>query len=210
MPVGSKTSSFMAHMTSSPGVQASIEKNGIKQFRQEAEAFFDTHAMPLATGIEVTKGTIESPKGHKIGIKIYKPEGVDTSSGLPMLVFFSGGASVLDLKRAYDGPCSEMAKRMNGVVIKVSCRLAPEHHRLQAFDDATVAIHYLYDNAASFGGSQEQFVVGGNSSGAHLAALVVNKSKQKNQHITIAAQLLITPSVDMSLELRKFTPFKSF
>lgn len=209
MPVGPKTAAFIANMPKGIGAEATLAQKGIERFRMETEAFFDAHAMPIAADVTVNESAIPTPDGHKLNIKVYKPDDAGPDGEMPMLVYFPGGASVLDLKKAYDGPCSEMAKQMGGVVVKVSCRLAPEFKRDKAFEDAYVATCYLYQNAHQYGCSQDRFTVGGNSSGSHLAALVVNESRQ-NTNLNISAQLLITPSVDMSLTLRTKTPYLAF
>jgi acetyl esterase len=209
MPLGKKTQAFLNALPPSPSAKEKIESGGIEKFRQDAEFFYQTVYMPPHESIEIIDKTIPGFAGSKTTLKIYAPKGTQPGDNLPTLVYFPGGGALLDLKKAYDHACSELAKQINGIVIKVSCRLSPQYTRLDAFDDAYAATKYCYQHANDFGGSQHKFAVGGNSSGSQLATLITNQAKSDTA-LNIQAQVLITPSVDMSLTQRIRAEFRTY
>lgn len=209
MPLGKKTKAFLEALPPSPSAKEKIEAGGIEKFRQDTEFFYQTVYMPPHESIEITDKTIPGFDGSETTLKIYAPKGTKPGDHLPMLIYFPGGAALLDLKKAYDHACSELAHQINGVVIKVSCRLSPQYTRQDAFDDAYAATKYCYQHAHDFGGSQQKFAVGGNSSGSQLATLITNQARSDTT-LNIQAQVLITPSVDMSLTQRKRAEFRAY
>ena len=80
-------------------------------------------------------------------------------------------------------------------LLSIGYRLAPEHKFPAAVEDAIAATEFVARNAASFGIDPAKIVVGGDSSGATLAAVVCQHA-QRNAGPPISAQCLICPVLD--------------
>lgn len=80
----------------------------------------------------------------------------------PLLVWFHGGRFISGSLNTHDALCRRLARALEGSVLAVNYRLAPEHPYPAAFEDARAAADYartLDENAAA----------GGDSAGAALA-----------------------------------------
>jgi acetyl esterase len=209
MSIGANTAKFLQQAQGVPrsSIEEIIRVQGIDAYRRMAAQFYDANSyIDLVPDVTVERGVIEGSPCGKLSYRIFKKKHYGKSP-IPILIYFAGGAGILDLQAPYNRPCSTIADLADCVVIHVSYRLAPEFTRIDAFNDAYFAMKYFYQNAHIFGGSQDLLAVGGNSSGAYLTALVVNHAKQ-DPSVKIKAQLLITPSVDVSLTLRTKPQYK--
>lgn len=208
MPLGKMTASFFNKLkenqlkTNVSSPEEIISRDGIKKYRESAVEFYSQNChTKLLSSVSLKIMEIPGPDDNRLEARMYTD--VNCNSSAPVLIYFAGGAGVLNIE-VYDNVCSVIAKESGCVVIKVNCRLAPEHVRTDAFRDAYFATKYFYKNAETFGFNKEKFAVGGNSSGGTLAALVVNKARNESESdLNIKMQILISPRVDSSLELSK-------
>lgn len=83
-----------------------------------------------------------------------------------------GGGWFMGAADLQDNMLERYADEANVVCVSVDYRLAPEHTFPAALDDSVAVAKWLVDNAADRWGV-DRIVVGGDSSGAHLAALTV-------------------------------------
>jgi acetyl esterase len=95
-----------------------------------------------------------------------------TSTGpLPVYVYFHGGGWTSGDKRPLTKYCASQAQ--NGmVVVNVNYRRAGRFHMRHMLDDANAALAWVRRNAADLGGDPGRIVLGGDSAGAQIAALV--------------------------------------
>jgi acetyl esterase len=141
---------------------------------------------------------IPSPAGP-IPARVYTPIKPRTADGLaPCLVFFHGGGWVIGDLDSHDVVCRKLADQGELIVISVDYRLAPEHKFPAAVDDAIHATKWIAGNAKSLGIDAGRLIVGGDSAGGNLAAVVAISARDGNGP-AIAGQVLIYPAIDFAL-----------
>jgi acetyl esterase len=141
---------------------------------------------------------IPSPAGP-IPARLYTPIKPRTAEGLaPCLVFFHGGGWVIGDLDSHDVVCRKLADQGELMVISVDYRLAPEHKFPAAVDDAINATKWIADNAKALGIDAGRLIVGGDSAGGNLAAVVAMSARDGNGP-AIAGQLLIYPATDFAM-----------
>src|SRR5580693_2109260 len=115
---------------------------------------------------------IPSPAGP-IPARVYTPIKPRTADGLaPCLVFFHGGGWVIGDLDSHDVVCRKLADQGELIVVSVDYRLAPEHKFPAAVDDAIAATKWIAEHAKQHGIDVSRLMVGGDSAGGNLAAVV--------------------------------------
>jgi acetyl esterase len=140
------------------------------------------------------------PASHgSIPARVYTPKTLRKAAGLaPCLVFFHGGGWVIGDLDSHDVVCRKLADEGELIVISVDYRLAPEHKFPAAIDDAIAATKWIVENARQFGVDAARLMVGGDSAGGNLAAVVAIAARDGNGP-AIAGQLLIYPATDFAM-----------
>jgi acetyl esterase len=116
--------------------------------------------------------SIPAPHGT-IPARIYTPKTLRKNSGLtPCLMFFHGGGWVIGDLDTHEVVCQQLAHEGEMIVISVDYRLAPEHKFPAAADDAITATKWVAANARQLGIDAAHLLVGGDSAGGNLAAVV--------------------------------------
>jgi acetyl esterase/lipase len=144
----------------------------------------------VVTGID---GLLPGPAGD-IPYRLYAPANTAIEP-LPGFVFFHGGGMVAGSIETHDRVCAALAQTTGCRLISVDYRLAPEHKFPAAVEDAIAATKWVYANASSLGIDATKFVVGGDSAGATLGAVVCQDALQ-NAGPAILSQCLICPVLD--------------
>ena len=140
------------------------------------------------------------PASHgSIPARIYTPKTLRKADGLaPVLVFFHGGGWVIGDLDSHDVVCRKLALEGELVVVSVDYRLAPEHKFPAAVDDAMAATKWIAENAKQLGVDASRLMVGGDSAGGNLAAVVAIAARDGNGP-AIAGQVLIYPATDFTM-----------
>jgi acetyl esterase/lipase len=146
-----------------------------------------------ATNVTTADGRLPGP-GGEIAYRLYVPAG-NEDTATPGFVFFHGGGMVAGDIATHDKVARALAEATGCRLISVDYRLAPEHKFPAAVEDAIAATEFIAGNAASLGIDAERLVVGGDSAGATLAAVVCQHT-QRLAGLRIAAQCLICPVLD--------------
>jgi acetyl esterase len=137
--------------------------------------------------------------GGVIPARIYTPRTLRQSNGLaPCLVFFHGGGWVIGDLDTHDVACRKLADEGQLIVISVDYRRAPEHKFPAAVDDAIAATAWIADHAKELGVDAAHLVVGGDSAGGNLAAVVTISARDGNGP-AISGQVLIYPATDFAM-----------
>lgn len=128
-----------------------------------------------------------------IAARLYVPSEAGASgSGL---IYFHGGGWVLGDLESHDILCRRIANESNCRVIAVDYRLAPEHKFPAAFDDAVDAVRWIFAHARELGLDARQLMIGGDSSGANLAAGVTQELREGG--LQLRMQILLYPTTDL-------------
>jgi acetyl esterase/lipase len=136
---------------------------------------------------------IPGPAGS-ITVRVYSP---NSTTGLPVLVFFHGGGFVAGNLDAYDNPLRSIANRCECTVVSVAYRLAPKDKYPAAPEDAYVATKWVAEHASTLGVDPDRIAVGGDGAGGNLAAVVALMARERGIPRLIF-QVLIYPVLDAS------------
>jgi acetyl esterase len=128
---------------------------------------------------------IPGPAG-RIPARLYLP---GTATGLPVFVFLHGGGWVIGDLDTADNMARFICKRAGCSVLSVDYRLAPEHPFPAAAEDAFAAVRWAVDHAEEINGDAKCVLVGGDSAGGTLSAVVAQMAGRENG-FKLAGQVL--------------------
>ena len=160
--------------------------------RRQSLAKLMQFARAEAPDVTTSDGTLPGP-GGKLPYRLYTPASADERA--PGFVFFHGGGLVAGSILTHDRIAAALAHVTSCRLVSVDYRLAPEHKYPAAVDDAIAATEWVAREAQSLGIDAERLVIGGDSAGATLAAIVCQEAQQ-SAGLSIVAQCLICPVLD--------------
>jgi acetyl esterase len=188
MPLDPLAKRFLTMMAAaSPG---SRERPTASERRQSLAKLMQ-FARAEAPRVTASDGVLPGPAGE-LRYRLYAPEGEELAPGF---VFFHGGGMVAGSIETHDRIAAALADATCCRLVSVDYRLAPEHKFPAAVEDAIAATEFVARNAASLGIDAERLVVGGDSAGATLAAVVCQHAL-RHAGPAISAQCLICPVLD--------------
>ena len=141
---------------------------------------------------EVRDILIPARDGGEIRARLLQP--VERPAGV--LVYYHGGGWVLSDIDQYDTVGRRLAARMRCSVLMVDYRKAPEHRFPTAVHDAWDAL--VWAQAHLVGDTTLPLMVGGDSAGGNLAAVMCQKAKERGPAISL--QILIYPVCDSDMD----------
>jgi len=190
MPLDPLAKRFLSMMTA-----ASSRERAPATLDQRRQAFAKLMRLTRAEATDVTgtDGILPGPAGD-LAYRLYAPAD-DASGSLPGFVFFHGGGMVGGSIETHDRIAAALAQVTGCRLVSVEYRLAPEHKFPAAIEDAIAATRWVSAQAASLGIDATKLVVGGDSAGATLSA-VVCQDAQQNGGPPILLQCLICPVLD--------------
>lgn len=115
--------------------------------------------------------------------------------GLPLLLYFHGGGFVVGNIESCEGMCRQIALQSGAAVIAIDYRLAPEHKFPAGIDDALAIADWALGNVDNLGGNRDRILVGGDSAGGNLSAVVAQQTAGREQGFS--GQVLMYPVLDM-------------
>ena len=111
------------------------------------------------------------------------------------IVYYHGGGWVLGSIEDHDLLGRTLAQRTGCAVILVGYRLAPEYRYPTAVEDAWTALCWADEHVADLVGARVPLIVGGESAGGNLAAVVARRAAHAGAP-QVALQILIYPVTD--------------
>lgn len=142
---------------------------------------------------DVQEKTVDVPvrDGTAISMKIFQPAQHDDGPRGPLIVLFFAGGFVMGSPSTLGVLARPLVKRFKATVVAPAYRLAPEHPFPIAVHDAWDAVQWVGSNAHSISADPAKgFIVGGISSGALLANVVVHLAKDADAAPKISGAFL--------------------
>ena len=146
---------------------------------------------------------IPGPEGQ-IPVRLYQP---GTETGLPIFVFLHGGGWVIGDLDTADNMARFLCKRAHCVVLSVDYRLAPEHPFPAAPADSYAAVKWAMDHAAEIHGDPRRVLVGGDSAGGNLSAVVALMAAPKGGPKLAGQVLMYAATNGASLDTPSYKEF---
>jgi acetyl esterase len=120
--------------------------------------------------------------------RLYRPSG---DEGLGLFVYLHGGGWVLGSLDTHDDVTRRLAAASGHAVLAVDYRLAPEHPFPAGLEDAFTTVRWAHGAARQLDCDPGRIAIGGDSSGANLAAVVA-----QHRPVPLRFQLLVYPVTD--------------
>ena len=151
-----------------PGGDLAKQVTEARELFEERSSQSPKSASPLATD-----RVIEGPGGD-LRLRVFSPEGVTRA----LFLHLHAGGWILGGPEMADQQNEALARNHGLAVASVDYRLAPENPYPAAPDDCEAAAAWLLSEGAEEFGA-EQALIGGESSGAHLALVTANRIRDR-------------------------------
>ena len=143
---------------------------------------------------------VENTTADGVPVRILVPEG-DVRG---IFVYYHGGGWVIGAPDEFDTLGRTIAQRTGCTVVLVDYRLAPEHRFPAAADDSWTALRWIDAHKADLGNPDAPLIVGGDSAGGNLSAVVALKARDAGGP-AIALQVLVYPVTDSDVDNASYT-----
>ncbi len=160
----------------------------VRQSREDGTGPFG----PLVLSDQAETRTIRGPDGD-VPLRIFRapePQGV--------YLHIHGGGWTIGRAHHYDPALEPIAAEDGVSVVSVDYRLAPEHPYPAAPDDCEAAAVWLLENAEREFGSSA-LAIGGESAGAHLAAVTLLRMRDRHGATPFRAANLVYGCYDLAM-----------
>jgi acetyl esterase len=125
----------------------------------------------------------------------------------PLFVLLHGGGFVIGDLDTHDNMARFICRRADCAVLSIDYRLAPEHCFPAAPQDCFAALEWAVEHAVEINADPSQVLVGGDSAGGTLAAVVTQLARKKGAP-QLAGQVLFYPSTNSAaLDTPSFEEF---
>jgi len=115
------------------------------------------------------------PDGQSLTMDIYTPQTGKTN--YPVLVIYHGGGWLINTNAIMDSMAVYMVQHSEIVVCNVNFRLLGDQNNTvtmnQIIEDAMGALAWIKEHISTYGGDSTQIILTGDSSGGHMAAMVL-------------------------------------
>jgi len=177
----------------------SMNPHSVRELFSQVES--EDIALELINKVE--DWTISVNNDDDIKIRVYTPEG---QGPFPIFVYYHGGGWVIGDLETADATCRMIANQINHLVVSVDYRLSPEYKFPVPVEDSYAALQWVSKNALKINGTTANLVVGGDSAGGNLAAVMTLLARNNNGP-DIAAQVLIYPATDLNFNTASYEKY---
>ena len=135
--------------------------------------------------------------GRKISVLILRPtKNKKPKEQTPGILWIHGGGYITGMaKMIYMSRALNLVKKYGAVVVTPEYRLSGEAPYPAALEDCYSALKYLKNNADSLGANSGRIMVGGESAGGGLTAVLCMYARDKRE-VNIAFQMPLYPMLD--------------
>ena len=134
------------------------------------------NAVSSTSGLNVASGLHYGPDPRNL-LDIYRPAAQPANAGrAPMLLFIHGGSWTNGDKNEYKF-VGESFAREGYVTAVMSYRLAPVHRYPEYVQDGALALKFMREHAAEYGGDPDRLYVMGHSAGGFNAVELVDNAR---------------------------------
>lgn len=151
----------------------------------------------------VEQRALPGPAGA-VQLRIYTPLNAAPTS--PGLIYFHGGGLVAGSLDTHDAMCRSLCNASACRVLSVDYRLAPEHPYPAALEDGHAAVLWIAAHHRELGIDPHRIVIGGDSAGGTLAAVLCQMLAADGQ-VRVALQVLLCPLTDYGADTESRTAF---
>lgn len=141
----------------------------------------DKHRRDVLGDVPVDESTrsIEMRDGHMSEMRIFKPRKAQVASS-PLVVLIYGGGFITGDNQSHTPWARPISAVYDAVVVNISYRLSPEYRFPTAPNDVWDSLQWLAAHANALGADPSKgFILGGESAGGNLAAVVAVKAMQE-------------------------------
>lgn len=124
----------------------------------------------------------------------------------PAILYFHGAGWMMGDAATYDRLVRELAAGANSTVVFLDFDRSPERQYPFAIEQAYAATQYVSEHAEEFGVDPTRLVVGGDSAGGNMAAVVSILAKQRSGP-RIQGQILFYPVTNADFETSSYQQF---
>jgi acetyl esterase len=166
-----------------------ITRDNLQEIRDLLQNMQAALATPSTTGC-LSRRKIPG-RDEDLDLYIFQPENVPKNN--PALLWMHGGGYILP--GAIDLRAPLFAEQVLCTVISVDYRIAPEHPYPAGPEDCYSALLWVVENATELGIDPDRLAIGGQSSGAGMAASVALMNRDRKGP-KLAFQYLLYPMLD--------------
>lgn len=146
--------------------------------------------------VKTKKDILVDTSVHPAYVSLYEPAGNEHKK-LPVYVNFHGGAFIMNEKEMDDPYCCFLANQTGMAVLNVDYVKAPEYPFPKPIEQSYEIIQWMKRNSDELNIDPEKIMVGGQSSGANLAAALCLYMEKKGDKQPLL-QVLSCPMLDFA------------
>jgi len=156
-----------------------LPKNRAARFRATSITTVDYHVDIDYSG--------DGSRNHRLDVLV--PHG--SAASLPVYVYFHGGGWTSGDKSELTKYCASLAHE-GMIVVNANYRMAPRAQLSHMIQDGNDVLNWVAHNIGAFGGDPSRIVLGGDSAGGHIAAVLAASAFEPE----LAAHYGIEPQVE--------------
>lgn len=148
--------------------QEKFSREALKEIRAAMGAF--GASAPVINSVTATERFVPGPEGApEVRVLIYEPK-TKTGDKRPGVLYIHGGGYILGAPEMLDPGCRKITSEIDGVVVSVDYRLAPEHPYPAPLEDCYAALQWFSKHTGELGVDPSNIAVVGASAGGGLTA----------------------------------------